>query len=436
MRKIVDMVLIVTGLAFIFFLVPHAILTIDGVDRYRAVILFLTERGFSPTPYSIVGPLFSIPLSLVSHWGLSFEWWCARYNAVVFALGVLSFYFLLRPHLEPAIVRRFLLILVAGSMFANHTRHYHGEVFTAILVGAGFMLVFLRNSAWGWPLTVLAAANTPASILGYGFVVLQRIWDRKRLRYLLALIAAAALVLLENWLKRGHPLRSGYEGNHGARTLLPYSGLPDFSYPFVFGILSQLFSFGKGLVFFAPGILLAFSLGRHLKKPELLKCHHALLWFLAGLILVYAKWWAWYGGFSWGPRFLLVASIPASLALAVIMSRAESLGERSIALGLLTLSIWVGISGAVFDLDRLGICDQDNYAHECFMWYVPEFSVLWRPFVDRRLLQPGDMALLTYGCAVLVYLGAPLLGSIGRDLAQRATATCRDAKATWRNWRV
>ena len=40
----------------------------------------------------------------------------------------------------------------------------------------------------------------------------------------------------------------------GFRTALPYSGQPGFSYPFFFGVLSVLFAFGRGLVFFAPGL--------------------------------------------------------------------------------------------------------------------------------------------------------------------------------------
>ena len=43
---------------------------------------------------------------------------------------------------------------------------------------------------------------------------------------------------------------------HGIKTIMPYSGRPGFSYPFLFGLLSILFSFGNGLLFFTPGLLL------------------------------------------------------------------------------------------------------------------------------------------------------------------------------------
>ena len=41
-----------------------------------------------------------------------------------------------------------------------------------------------------------------------------------------------------------------------------------------------------------------------------------LVVFTAGLVVVYARWWAWYGGVNWGPRFFVVAILPASVILA------------------------------------------------------------------------------------------------------------------------
>ena len=37
---------------------------------------------------------------------------------------------------------------------------------------------------------------------------------------------------------------------------MPYSGRQGFSYPFFLGLISILFSFGKGLIWFSPGLLL------------------------------------------------------------------------------------------------------------------------------------------------------------------------------------
>src|SRR5207245_2895690 len=71
---------------------------------------------------------------------------------------------------------------------------------------------------------------------------------------------------------------------------------------------------------FAPGLLLLFKRGRDALRSvnEIL-----VLWvlYLAGMLLVYGTWWAWYGGLAWGPRFLVFASLPASLLLAAQIRR-------------------------------------------------------------------------------------------------------------------
>src|SRR5258708_20180570 len=150
-------------------------------------------------------------------------------------------------------------------------------------------------------------------------MVLNRIGKNKRLRYVLVVVAAAGLIAAEAWIRRGSPLNTGYQNDAGYRNLMPYSGEPGFSYPFFFGLLSILFSFGKGLFFFAPGLLLPvrglISRIRSSLKMELYSMY--LLWisFLVGLVLVYSPWWAWYGALPLVSRFFLFASIPASFAL-------------------------------------------------------------------------------------------------------------------------
>ena len=108
----------------------------------------------------------------------------------------------------------------------------------------------------------------------------------------------------------GAPLTTAYEGDHSFRTVLPYSGEPGFSYPLLLGLLSIVFSLCRGLVFFMPALLLWLSD----RTPALLKEHAyavgLMLLVVCGLVLVYARWWAWYGGISCGPRFFVFARFP------------------------------------------------------------------------------------------------------------------------------
>src|SRR6185436_5776493 len=109
-----------------------------------------------------------------------------------------------------------------------------------------------------------------------------------------------------NYVVRGGFLTTGYSGDEGFRTVLPFSGRSGFSYPFALGVLSMLLSFGKGILFFAPGLLLV-AQARRLADRKVAALIDAWMLFLVGLVLVYARWWAWYGGWFWGPRFLLIA---------------------------------------------------------------------------------------------------------------------------------
>jgi hypothetical protein len=249
--------------------------------------------------------------------------------------------------------------------------------------------------------------------------------DCKRLRYVLVIVAACAFILIESYVRRGSLTGSGYDNDHGVKTIMPYSGLPGFSYPFFFGLLSILFSFGKGLFFFAPGLLL--PIRKTLLKAQQSQLYQVyILWiyFLSGLILLYSRWWAWQGGIFWGPRFFLIASLPASLALAV---RLKYKNESSLATNILTfiilcLSTWVGINGAVYQwgaaMTLPTICTQNNYNLEMLCYYTPEFGTLWLPFVKHIALDPGQQLFMAFSLLVFAYLIAPLTVKIIEQLRE------------------
>ena len=57
------------------------------------------------------------------------------FNTLVFGLGLLGLYLLLRRHVEGRLLRAFLLLLTLASMVPYHLTQFYGEVFTAVLVG-------------------------------------------------------------------------------------------------------------------------------------------------------------------------------------------------------------------------------------------------------------------------------------------------------------
>jgi hypothetical protein len=153
-----------------------------------------------------------------------------------------------------------------------------------------------------------------------------------------------------------------------------------------------------------------------------------------GLVIVYSSWWAWYGGVAWGPRFFLFASIPASFAIAVQLGDAGRPLRWTIAtLGILCLSAWVGLDGALYASTQVvtpSVCDTNHFALENLCWFTPDFSVLWYPFIAH--LPPGQVSprrivFAVYSIAVFLYLALPLLADLVRDLRRRGASIRADA---------
>ncbi len=405
--------LIIVGLLLVALLLPRQISS-DGATRYQDLLrLFSTHNLFQPdSRFSLIGPFFSIPLWLIGKQLGHPKEWTSLYNLTFFSFCLLLSYFLLRNHVDRALLRKFFLVLIYGSMFVSHLASYYGEVFTALCVGFGVFVTFRRfTPIGGWTAVALGVVNTPATLVGLALMVLKRTFDSKRLRYIVVFNIAGLCILAENWIRRGGFFSTGYANLHGAKTIMPYSGLSGFSYPFLFGLLSILFSFGKGLLFLTSGLLLpirkTLSKWPLQQKISLYQVYTLWIYFLVGLLLVYSRWWAWFGGIhSWGLRYLLFASIPASFALAVRLIRYK---EASLSVNLLTLvvfclSAWVSVDGAVFQ----HIITPKACMALPLCWYTPDYSPLWQPFVFHLHINQRQQMFLLFSLVVAAYLAAPL----------------------------
>ncbi|HSS94698.1 MAG TPA: hypothetical protein VLR46_12010 [Candidatus Dormibacteraeota bacterium] len=400
--------LLALGLLLLFFVLPHTIEG-DGRLRFDALQSWLAGGAIPDTKYPLIGSLPSVLLILLGRVIGSPDWWVARYDVIVYAAGVGLLYALLRRRLATDVLGTFLLLLGITAMLPSSLTGFGAEAFSAMAVGAG--LVAWSGRRWKTAVVMLGlgVANLPASLVGLALAMGWWAWRNKQVKAVVPVAVAGGLWLLENLVRRKTPLATGYGGDHGFQTLLPYSGLPGFSYPTFFGILSLLFSFGKGILFFAPGLVLAF--GRGLEALRSVR-EVLILWtlYLAGLLLVYGTWWAWYGGFTWGPRFLTFASLPASLLLAAQLRRPpRTLLVASVVLVALVLSVWVGIDGATFGRFAQSTCNANHYALESFCWYIPEFSVLTTPFVFHAHVSFGDVVFIAYALGVAGYVAYPLL---------------------------
>ncbi len=404
----------------LFFLLPHELVG-DATTRFPDIETLLHEGRLTDSRFSLVMPIFSAPFLLVGEVIRSPEWWATRFNVIVVAAGSVVVFRLLRGRIDEGVLRKSLLVLLFASLLTNRLREYGPEIFTATLVVIGIaMLTTGRSELLGWGAIVVGVVSTPAAIVALALLAAAETIRTRRLRHLAPLAVAAMLIAAESWIRRGGPFVTGYESDHGYPTVLPYSGRSEWSYPFLLGLASILFSFGRGLLFFTPGLVLWLSARtRRLARPW---SHGVLLMllFVAGLVLVYSKWWAWYGGIAWGPRFFVFAAVPASFAIALRLRRGgTSPAADALTLVVLALSAWVGLSGAISDLSALQPCREDRYALESMCWYVPEFSSLWRPVLDFPSLSTATSIVVAYWAVVVAWLAVPLVAGLVRSLGAR-----------------
>lgn len=414
---VVTETLLILAAPWVYWLMPHEISS-DGYLRLETT-RYLAHGQVIDAPVPMFMSVAALPLY---HFGDI----VAEFNLFAFLGGVAVLAALFWRHVPSDIIRRSVLVLLAGSMFAHHTQLFFGELLTAMLVAIGFASFAVGILPLGYPAVIFGVINTPATLPAMALTLL----DRARPPYRLLKAAwpmaiCIALVALEFYLRRGSPFASGYEDDHGEKSVLPYSGLPGFSYPWVFGVLSILFSFGKGIMLFAPGLWLLIK-STAAPVPDVLRQfqRHAI-WFVVGLVVVYAKWWAWPGGWFWGPRFFVFASIPASIAIALHLCDHDARpSSKALTLAVLMWSIWVGIDGAVYGQLDMSICnEQPNIEPLC--WYSPEYSALFRPFIVAKALSSAERIVFAYSVLCGLVLAGPFARVLLQETRERAPALIR-----------
>jgi hypothetical protein len=382
-------------------LIRHSIQIGDGGTRLEALRLLVHEHVFDDMKYSYVGPLLALPFYLA---GIT-----PYFNFGVFCVGLVCLGRILRPILSATEIRIFLLLLVFGSLFPFSTKDFYGETLSAVSLGVGSALLVKDAELAAAPWLIVGTANTPALVVPLVLLLGFRCYERKSLTSVWIAGAALLVIAADRWLRFHDLLHSGYEDTRGVQTFMPFSGLPGFSYPFVLGLVSILFSFGKGILFYCPGLWTAATALRGRARRL------ATYWLIlsAGLVIVYAKWWSWYGGQYWGPRFFLFCSLPASLFLACSVASLQdaraSLTRLTCGLFLLVATFWVCFSGLRFGESTPDVCRENNFALEAACWYVPEFSPLFRPlFIHQNPEEPLGLLIPAWIVGFLVVAG-PIL---------------------------
>lgn len=209
-----------------------------------------------------------------------------------------------------------ILVLIAG--WATPIVVYSKTNFPQIFEAAILMLCLLRARQWressqasgGWRLGIacgLGLLARPAFLpvigcFGAFLLLTGNLSVRRRIRTLavfaLPSIVALGLTLAVNWAKWGSPFDFGYHDSRESFSTSPLIGL--------YGLLV---SPGKGLLVFAPLLLVPIFFARPIFRAgrgEFVLMLTVTLVYLG----IYSQWYDWGGGLCWGPRFLLALIAP------------------------------------------------------------------------------------------------------------------------------
>ncbi|HEX6231521.1 MAG TPA: class I SAM-dependent methyltransferase, partial [Jiangellaceae bacterium] len=193
---------------------------------------------------------------------------------------------------------------VAGTFALPYGKEFFSEPLAALALVVMVERLLARRPAWAGFALGMAILTRPQNLI-FVPVAAAVAWRtqgfRAVLRLCVGLLPGVTLTFAYNWLRFGDPLEMGYE-DVGMTT------------PFLEGAAGLLVDPLKSVVLFAPIVLLLpvalLRLWRHDRPVTILIVAYIAITF--GLT---ATWFAWHGGWSWGPRLLLPAVL---LALSVI----------------------------------------------------------------------------------------------------------------------
>jgi hypothetical protein len=201
------------------------------------------------------------------------------------------------------------LLVAVGGVVGTFALPYSKEFFSEPLAALCLVVVIERVLA-GRPvisgLAMGAAVATRTQNVLLVPVLVGVAWRRGGVRAALhacaGMVPGALVVVGYNVTRFGDPLTFGYED-------------VGFTTPFLTGLSGLLFNPLKSVLLFAPLVVLVpFALWRlwsHDRDATVMLAAN-----LGTTFVVTAAWFAWHGGWSWGPRLLLPGLLPAFAAVA------------------------------------------------------------------------------------------------------------------------
>ena len=261
---------------------------------------------------------------------------------------------------------------VAGTFVLPYSKEFFSEPLTALC-----LVVAIERSLGGRAvaagLALGAGVLVRAQSLLFAPVLLLVAWRQYGLRDALRTAAGAvpgiAATFAYNIVRFGDPLGFGYED-------------VGFTTPLVTGLSGLLFDSRKSLLLFAPIVALLPLVLWHLWQRD--RAAFVLIVGNLGITVVsVAMWFAWHGGWCWGPRLLIPGLMPAIAAVGAWLVRP---GQRRVTAILFALGLGVSLPAIIVPIQaqQLEVTPVPREAH--FLPTQPLASP--RPWRQLQLIAP------------------------------------------------
>lgn len=408
-----------------------------GDDEVRVVMLRQIADGTKPvTKFSLIQPAVSAPIFwMLDH--LHFGVYAVTLIPMIWlVLWSVAMWSVLTVHRSAAFAHH-TIVLTIVSLLGVYLVGFGSDVFTALGMTAGVVCGTLaKHTHWrvvAWVVFVVAAANTPVMFLAAAGIGMSLALGRRRLRFLLLPLGVFAFMVAESTIVSGSLSWTRYTNDveHGNLQLLPWGDVSGFGWPLWSGVTAVLFSFGRGLFFYLPQLW-----NGPMRGSDLLVSASRSLWCaVVVLVPLYGTWWAWYGGVSFGPRFFMLAVVPAAMAAAAVVSDPTcSVVRQAVCFAATIWSFWIAVAGAVFHVTSTAFdhcVAGGGFQNEALCLYTPEYSGLWAPLWARDPVGLRDGVFV----AALVLVVGPTLVALAVSLTpavrRRLRSVARHLRGEW-----
>lgn len=325
--------------------------------------------------------------------------------SLVFGLGTLAWPYARWFFSEPATAMGLLLALYGCSLF-----HRASAFRPAFLCGLGSGIAIFASPASIIVLPILLGGLVSSAILtGRKDRRWCRFW-RSIGGWWTGLAGPLIVVLIYNWLRFEFPWDTGW-----------HLSIQNFNLPLYKGLLGLLVSPARGLLFYSPVLLLMLpglfiGYGEH-------KFACSLITIIFGIYLgFYAKWEAWHGGWSWGPRYLVPVLPLTIVPIAEVwefISTKRSMRGYVLVLLLVIISIFVqmvSVGGNYIDVE---FALRNEFSAQGDEWFYRGREVLFNLAKSPLVLQAQnilqghlDWSWIVWGRVDGLTLGVSVLGLI------------------------